>query len=142
MPPPSTTKATASPGSHLSSKQEPKEIQTPHAIVNDDRPHVHVIPRPPEWDVQPPSDDQESGDSADDSDSDTSSTSQEDHADNNKLREQDVSRTPAERGILLSFPNLEFHGMELLTTGAQHLFADVRFEVFKENYQIQPFQLT
>ncbi|RMY81786.1 hypothetical protein D0864_03787 [Hortaea werneckii] len=31
-----------------------------------------------------------------------------------RLRDQDVSGTPAEKGILLSFPNLELHGIELL----------------------------
>ncbi|KAI6850021.1 hypothetical protein KC352_g5324 [Hortaea werneckii] len=92
---------------------EPPSDQATH--VDGDRPHLYVIPRPPEWEKAR----HETADESEDTDSDTSEaegdSSHSDHeSEDQRLRDQDVSGTPAEKGILLSFPNLELHGMELL----------------------------
>ncbi|GAB1725518.1 hypothetical protein NU195Hw_g1925t1 [Hortaea werneckii] len=83
--------------------------------VDGDRPHLHVIPRPPEWENPR----HKTVDESEGTDSETSEaegdSSQSDHeSEDQQLRDQDVSGTPAEKGVLLSFPNLELHGIELL----------------------------
>ncbi|KAI7152658.1 hypothetical protein KC349_g8848 [Hortaea werneckii] len=92
---------------------DPPSEQASH--VDSDRPHLHVIPRPPEWDIPQ----HENADESEDADSETSEaegdSSHSDHeSEDQRLRDQDVSGTPAEKGVLLSFPNLELHGIELL----------------------------
>ncbi|KAF2152940.1 hypothetical protein K461DRAFT_277699 [Myriangium duriaei CBS 260.36] len=78
---------------------------------NTDKPHVHIIPRPLEW-MQAQSD---SEDTSDDSYSDESDMEAEETGDTPPA---DTVHTPrasvAEKGVLLSFPNLELHGIELL----------------------------
>lgn len=74
-----------------------------------DRPHVQIIPRPPEWGVV---DDEGSDDSPDSDELDEFS----DEGDDNggvTIPEEAVRSTP-ERGILLSFPQMELYGIELL----------------------------
>ncbi|KAI6894348.1 hypothetical protein KC318_g11963 [Hortaea werneckii] len=92
---------------------DPPSEQASH--VDSDRPHLHVIPRPPEWENPQ----HETADESEDTDSETSEaegdSSHSDHeSEDQRLRDQDVSGTPAEKGVLLSFPNLELHGIELL----------------------------
>lgn len=83
-----------------------------------DKPHIIRISRPPEWDTIK---------GENDSDSDTSSDESTDEHDEHSLDDNDeaegqsnetmpskTTRAP-ERGILISFPNLELHGIELLT---------------------------
>jgi hypothetical protein len=78
--------------------------------VLDDRTHVHIIPRPPEWTSrgQGPEEDEDSSDYYDSGD---------DFTDDSGV-EVDIipepTRTAPERGVLLSFPYLELHGIELL----------------------------
>lgn len=75
-----------------------------------DRPHVHVIPRPPEWNIN----DGPDGWSSDDSYSyDSGDETEEEDGDH---QEQPPANTSglAERGIMLSFPSLELYGCELL----------------------------
>lgn len=78
----------------------------------DDRSHLIIIPRPPEWTFgnQGGSDSEssESYDSEDESGNDASD--EEPHG----VPEPSDNITPAERGILLSFPFLELHNVELL----------------------------
>ncbi|KAK5166980.1 uncharacterized protein LTR77_007709 [Saxophila tyrrhenica] len=81
-------------------------------LESSEKPHVHRIPRPPEWDLQNDSDD-------DDFDSEESSDydigTEDGTADEAKPgEEQAPAAAPAERGILLSFPKLDLHGIELL----------------------------
>lgn len=86
----------------------------PIDAVPTDKPHVQIIPRPIEW-GQPRSSDAEDS-SSDESYSDESDDDEEDPDPQNAP--QDTVRLPttgvAEKGILLSFPNLELHGIELL----------------------------
>ena len=77
----------------------------------DDRSHIIVIPRPPEWDAgrgndhDPDSSDSEQG-------PENSVDEDEDDGGHQAAPESSVS-TP-ERGVSLSFPNLEMYGIELL----------------------------
>ena len=76
----------------------------------DDRGHIKIIPRPPEWAL---TGDQENEDS-DDSDSSDSGDDDTDQAEDAADPTPEPARTAPERGILLSFPFLELHGVELL----------------------------
>ncbi|KIW04412.1 hypothetical protein, variant [Verruconis gallopava] len=80
------------------------------SATDDSRSHIVKIPRPPEWDVR---------DEASPSESDDSYASSLDE-DNNSV-ESDVEATQpqgegsdVQRGILVSFPHLEMHGIELM----------------------------
>ena len=75
-----------------------------------DRPPIVMIPRPPEWSVVDDGDD-----SSEDSASDESNDESEDDGQETDtvIPTSSESRGP-ERGIMLSFPHLELHGIELL----------------------------
>lgn len=97
-----------------SAEQDPnsvtQEAVQPISTQDHDRPHVQHIPRPPEWDfVAADGEDSES-----DSDYSYDSGDDTEEADGKTDEEQPVPSAPAERGILLSFPQLELHGIELL----------------------------
>lgn len=79
--------------------------------VLDDRSHVHIIPRPPEWAFHGP-DGEEDGDSSDYYDSDDEFTDEDSGVEVNAG--QEASRAAPERGILLSFPYMELYSIELL----------------------------
>ncbi|KAK5123575.1 hypothetical protein LTR85_002613 [Meristemomyces frigidus] len=82
--------------------------------VDEERPHVQHIPRPPEWDYRPEADE----DSEDETDSDELESSGDSDGegvhDQPSADEGAAAIAPAERGVLLSFPHLELHGIELL----------------------------
>lgn len=83
--------------------------QMEYSKREDDRSHIKFIPRPPEWIVVGDDDDTES-DSEDYSYDSGDETEDSVHSDSDR---QPVS-APAERGVLLSFPHLELHGIELM----------------------------
>ncbi|KAH0275396.1 hypothetical protein KCU91_g4596, partial [Aureobasidium melanogenum] len=89
----------------------PSPAQPPSAVVDQasDKAHIHVIPRPPEWNTDGPdgwsSDDSYSYDSGDETEEEDAGQSEEPATSASGL---------AERGIMLSFPNLELYGCELL----------------------------
>lgn len=85
-------------------------------ILDQDRPHVKVIPRPPEWNRH---------DGALDHDSDSSSYASDDYSQDSEGEQEDeiehqggaaltAPSPPSEKGMILSFPNLELHNIELL----------------------------
>jgi hypothetical protein len=87
--------------------------QPPKSLVDmlDDRSHIKVIPRPPEWDVKATESDSDSSDEGDysyDSGDDTETS----------VAAEEVAAQPAsapiEKGVLLSFPQLELHSIELM----------------------------
>ncbi|MCJ1397433.1 hypothetical protein MMC11_000626 [Xylographa trunciseda] len=78
----------------------------------DDRSHIHVIPRPPEWGMPGRTDPEEDSDSSDAYDSEGNSEDEDSGVELEKIAE--ATSTAPERGILLSFPHLELHGVELL----------------------------
>ncbi|KAK3711426.1 hypothetical protein LTR37_009605 [Vermiconidia calcicola] len=83
-------------------------------LVDDEKgSHVVHIPRPPEWDAAQASDDSSEDDS---SKYDTGEDDEVDDDDDDipQSSEQAERSAPVERGVLLSFPNLELHGIELL----------------------------
>lgn len=81
-----------------------------HETLVSDKPHVHIIPRPLEW-MQAETDEESSTDS---------SFSEESEAGGEEAEEPDTDVIPtsggslAQKGIMISFPNLELHGIELL----------------------------
>ncbi|MCJ1477747.1 hypothetical protein MMC13_006420 [Lambiella insularis] len=77
----------------------------------DDRTHIQHIPRPPEWGV-PGQESQGESESSDYYDSGDESSDEGQGVELETVPEN-VSSAP-ERGILLSFPYLELHGIELL----------------------------
>jgi len=80
------------------------------ADVLDDRGHVHIIPRPPEWASYGPG-------GGDDDDSSEYYDSEDEYTDDSGVELDTIpeaTRTAPERGVLLSFPFLELHGIELL----------------------------
>ncbi|KAH8666647.1 hypothetical protein BX600DRAFT_412568 [Xylariales sp. PMI_506] len=91
--------------------QQDKEPAAPVSSENDDRSHIQVIPRPPEWVIVSGADDSEESsddwDSEEDSDNGGASISLDDF--NNNPAPQ-----PVESGTSISFPSVELHGIELL----------------------------
>lgn len=79
----------------------------------DDRSHIKVIPRPPEWaaqDAEENSTDSEYSDSYDSGDEDE----EDGGAALDAVPQSSTSTTAPERGISISFPFLELYGIELL----------------------------
>lgn len=77
----------------------------------DDRNHIKVIPRPPEWDVKATDSDSESSDEGEysyDSGDDTETSAVADEV------TAQPAGAPVEKGVLLSFPQLELHSIELM----------------------------
>ncbi|KAJ5717792.1 hypothetical protein N7488_003438 [Penicillium malachiteum] len=112
------------------------EEEKPTSVLNvedPDRPHLHVIPRPPEWSFQ----ENESG-------SDLTESSYEESEEEEDDEDEDASEggapvpiatdTPG-RGVALSFPFLELYGVELLDI--LHLAITVKCERCKESMDIK-----
>lgn len=87
-------------------EQEPAKNDGP----SQDKPHLHVIPRPPEWSVQEQSGSEETDESSYD-------TSEEDLSEEESVEGgapvPAILDTPG-RGVALSFPFMELYGIELL----------------------------
>ena len=80
--------------------------------VLDDRSHVKIIPRPPEWAVGGEEDAENDSDDSDSYNSDDDSMDEDAPDGLDTIAE--VTSTGPEHGILLSFPHLELYGIELL----------------------------
>ncbi|KAF2276495.1 uncharacterized protein EI97DRAFT_450312 [Westerdykella ornata] len=104
--------------SKKSTSAEAPPLTAPEGTVFEDRPHVIVIPRPPEWDTK------NEGEEAQETDSSSSESGHESESEDAGDEEQGTAepstaaaaahtQTP-ERGVLVSFPHLELHGIELL----------------------------
>lgn len=94
--------------------------------------HIKHIPRPPEWDTLGSGDDSSSDSYESDEDSDDQG---EEPAPESQESQPTSSAAPAERGILLSFPRLELHGIELLELTSLNL--SVKCERCKEISDIE-----
>ncbi|KAJ5755748.1 hypothetical protein N7533_005291 [Penicillium manginii] len=101
---------------HIQEDEEETSQQVENEISEEpvgdrDRPHLHVIPRPPEWSVQ---------ESHSDSDMTDDSSYDEDEEEDEEGEETDggapvpVALDTPGRGVALSFPFLELYGIELL----------------------------
>ncbi|KAI7551862.1 hypothetical protein KC331_g2277 [Hortaea werneckii] len=107
-------------GAETPTTSDPPSEQTSN--VDGDRPHLHVIPRPPEWEIpQHETIDESEGTDSETSEAEGDSSHSDRESEDQRLRDQDVSGTPAEKGILLSFPNLELHGIELLEVSSLNI---------------------
>lgn len=96
-------------------------LSKPVASDNEDRAHVRHIPRPPEWDQAADSDDS-SDEEESESDGDLGLSGDEATDEDAPVRDgANTTIAPAERGILLSFPHLGLHGIELLELTSLHI---------------------
>ncbi|PLB55560.1 CHY zinc finger domain protein [Aspergillus steynii IBT 23096] len=74
-----------------------------------DKPHVHVVPRPPEWSVK------EGGDESEGTDLSTSEEYSSDEEDEEGgAPVPNLPEATPERGVAISFPFIELYGIELL----------------------------
>lgn len=94
---------------------EGKEVQKDKLTDgDDDRTHIKVIPRPPEWTLEA---EEDSGSESDFSDSYDSGDDSEDSQDDTQVLDsvpEGRSTAVVERGISLNFPGLEIYNIELL----------------------------
>ena len=99
--------AAAGPG--LAEPEIKEEAPTTGDVQLGDKPHIHVVPRPPEWSVR------EGGDDSGGTDVSTSEdyTSDEEDEDGGAPVPNLPEPTP-ERGVAISFPFIELYGIELL----------------------------
>ncbi|OJI98409.1 hypothetical protein ASPVEDRAFT_123925 [Aspergillus versicolor CBS 583.65] len=97
------------PEPELAIPEEPQSTENvDHSIIDEDKPHLHVIQRPPEWTV---------GDGTSGSDETDISTTDDDYSDDEEDGGAPVPLIPeptTEYGVALSFPYLELYGIELL----------------------------
>jgi hypothetical protein len=91
-------------------KQEQIEPQTQGS---EDRPHLHVIPRPPEWSVPDPHSGAEDTTGESSYEEDEYTEEEEDEEGGAPVPPSVDTSTPG-RGVALSFPFLELYGIELL----------------------------
>lgn len=112
------------------SVQEPGAVNIEH-VQNEDKPHLHVIPRPPEWTVSGPHSDSDTADES--SFDDASEEDEEDEEDGAPVPA--VIDSPPGRGVALSFPFLELYGIELLEL--MELVITVKCERCKESMDIK-----
>ncbi|KAJ6012549.1 hypothetical protein N7522_002904 [Penicillium canescens] len=85
----------------------------PSAQDSEDRPHLHVIPRPPEWSVPDPHSGAEETTGESSYEEDEYSEEEEDEEGGAPVPPSVDTSTPG-RGVALSFPFLELYGIELL----------------------------
>ncbi|KAL4932814.1 uncharacterized protein BDV17DRAFT_176123 [Aspergillus undulatus] len=88
----------------------PEEPQPPTAddsVTDEDKPHLHVVQRPPEWTVG-------GGSGSEETDISTSDDDYSDDEEDGGAPIPDMPEPTAEHGVALSFPFLELYGIELL----------------------------
>jgi hypothetical protein len=102
-------------GKEVEPEQIP-EASTSHSLPDptpeSHKAHIRYITRPPEWDTTAASDTDEG--TATDESFEESAEEEEAGVEETQDGEPGPSTAPVERGILLSFPHLELHGIELL----------------------------
>jgi hypothetical protein len=103
----------AAPSADISAVDHAPQPTRPMLDDLDDKSHIKVIPRPPEWDIKAADSDSgsESSDEGDysyDSGDDTEASATADEV------TTQPAGAPVEKGVLLSFPQLELHSIELM----------------------------
>lgn len=111
--------------------QEPQTAETEPIAETGDKPHIRIVPRPPEWTVT-------------ENDGDDDSTDLSESENDVTVDDEDDGVTPvpalseptaAERGIALSFPFLELYGIELLELVG--LYITIKCERCKEPMDVK-----
>ncbi|OAX77959.1 hypothetical protein ACJ72_07736 [Emergomyces africanus] len=112
-------------------QSRPTDTEVPAEFT--DRPHIQVIPRPPEW-MSPKQAGESDSDESDYSDSEESVT--EEHGDHDGgVNITSMPPPPAGRDVALSFPSMELLGIELLELKALHL--TLKCERCKEFFDVK-----
>ncbi|KAJ5776336.1 uncharacterized protein N7511_001347 [Penicillium nucicola] len=101
-------------------EQEVEESTEAPTQDSEDRPHLHVIPRPPEWSVPDPHSGAEDTTEESSYDEDEHSEDEEDEEGGAPVPPSVDTSTPG-RGVALSFPFLELYGIELLELSALNI---------------------
>ncbi|KAL4989941.1 hypothetical protein BDW68DRAFT_57282 [Aspergillus falconensis] len=110
----------------------PEEPQPPvedHSVTDEDKPHVHVIQRPPEWTVS---------DGASGSEETDITTTEDDYSDDETdggAPIPDLPEPTTEHGVALSLPFLELYGIELLELVG--LYITVKCDRCKEQLDVR-----
>ncbi len=110
-----------------------QELQDP---ADGEDSHIRHIPRPPEWDVVENADTSSDGT---DSENDSFNPDESDE-DEDEPSTAITDAAPAERGILLSFPQLDLHGIELLELTSLNL--TVKCERCKDTMDVEKLRST
>ncbi|GFF39088.1 uncharacterized protein C18H10.09 [Aspergillus lentulus] len=116
---------------NLSEESVPSRSNNPMLEV-EDKPHIRVIPRPPEWTA---------GDSDEGTEVSEFSTSEDGFTDEDGDDEDggtpvpDMPAPTAERGVALSFPYLELYGIELLELVG--LYITIKCDRCKEHLDVR-----
>ncbi|TKA67607.1 hypothetical protein B0A55_09785 [Friedmanniomyces simplex] len=118
--------------------QQPK-LDAPTVLakntVSDDKQHIHIIPRPPEWAQQQDDDDDDKSASESSSADDSSSDEAEAEFPQAEAEMNSGASAPQERGVLLSFPHAEIYGIELLELTSLNI--TVKCERCKDTMDVQ-----
>jgi len=101
---------------------------------NGDRPHLHVIPRPPEWSVPDPNSDSDITDESSYDEEYSDEGDGEDESEGGAPVPAAADDTPG-RGVALSFPFLELYGIELLEL--IHLAITIKCERCKQTVDVK-----
>ncbi|KAH3274915.1 hypothetical protein KXW55_007395 [Aspergillus fumigatus] len=97
-----------------------------------DKPHIRVIPRPPEWSAR---DTDEGSEISDFSTSEDSFTDEDGDDEDGGAPVPDMPAPTSERGVALSFPYLELYGIELLELVGLHI--TVKCDRCKEHLDVR-----
>jgi hypothetical protein len=97
-----------------------------------DKPHIRVIPRPPEWSAR---DTDEGSEVSDFSTSEDSFTDEDGDDEDGGAPVPDMPAPTSERGVALSFPYLELYGIELLELVG--LYITVKCDRCKEHLDVR-----
>ncbi|MCJ1443242.1 MAG: hypothetical protein MMC23_003740 [Stictis urceolatum] len=108
--PPPASVSMAGPVTESSPQSMPKEIRQLDA--EDDKPHIHIIRRPPEWNKDTAESDSTSSFSSSDTESDFGSEREDD---TNPAAGPSIATSTPAHGIAIDLPSLALHNIELLT---------------------------
>lgn len=111
----------------------PQELQEPveTGVQSDEKPHIRVVPRSPEWSV---AENDSGNDTSDISDSEDDLTVDDDEEGGTSVPTT-AELSTAERGVALSFPFLELYGIELLELVG--LYITIKCERCKEPLDVK-----
>lgn len=119
-------------------EEEPSAIDTYElpdhiepGVQSDEKPHIRVVPRPPEWTV---AENDSGNDTSDITDSEDDFTADDDEEGGMSVPTT-AELSTAERGVALSFPYLELYGIELLELVG--LYITIKCERCKEPLDVK-----